>query len=318
MATLKDIAKIVASQHGIKPAEAEKFLQQFVETVNEGINADKLVKIKGFGTFKMQTVKPRSSINVNTGERVVISGHDRITFLPDAAMKDAINKPFAHFETVEIADGSPLLDEAASEDDSEEEVKEEEVREEELEETKDEETPVQEEEPVVQEEEPVEEKVEPVEEKVEPVEEKVEPVEDKVEPIEEEEEEEPVFVMAPKKPASAATEDIEEPESISERMQGNSNVFIGIAAGILIVIAAIVGFTKYSADKAPVTPAVQPAVVVDTVKNDTIKNDSIKKDSVTIGKDTTQVAKDDSTSVSKKKHKKKRRGRRYRRHRRRG
>ena len=309
MATLKDIAKIIASQHGIKPAEAEKFLQQFVETVNEGIDADKLVKIKGFGTFKMQTVKPRSSINVNTGERVVISGHDRITFLPDAAMKDAINQPFAHFETVEIADGSPLLDEAASEDDSEEEVKEEEVREEELEETKDEETPVQDEETPVQEEEPVVQEEEPVEEKVEPVEEKVEPVV---------EEEEPVFVMAPKKPASAVTEDIEEPESISERMQGNSNVFIGIAAGILIVIAAIVGFTKYSADKAPVTPAVQPAVVVDTVKNDTIKNDSIKKDSVTIGKDTTQVAKDDSTSVSKKKHKKKRRGRRYRRHRRRG
>jgi hypothetical protein len=101
-------------------------------------------------------------------------------------------------------------------------------------------------------------------------------------------------------------------------MQGISNVFIGIAAGILIVIAAIVGFTKYSADKAPVTPAVQPAVVADTVKNDTVKNDSIKKDIVAIGKDTTQVAKDDSTSVSKKKHKKKRRGRRYRRHRRRG
>jgi nucleoid DNA-binding protein len=302
MATLKDIAKIVASQHGMKPAEAEKFLQQFVETVNEGINADKLVKIKGFGTFKMQTVKPRSSINVNTGERVVISGHDRITFLPDAAMKDAINRPFGHFETVEIADGSPLLDEAASEDDSEEEVKEEEVREEELEETKDEETPVQEEEPVVQEEEPVEEKVEPVEEKVEPI----------------EEEEEPVFVMAPKKPAKAAAEDIEEPESISERMQGNSNVFIGIAAGILIVIAAIVGFSKFNSDKTPVTPAVQPAVVADTVKNDTVKNDSIKKDTVAIGKDTTQVAKDDSTSVSKKKHKKKRRGRRYRRHRRRG
>jgi hypothetical protein len=101
-------------------------------------------------------------------------------------------------------------------------------------------------------------------------------------------------------------------------MQGNSNVFIGIAAGILIVIAAIVGFSKFNSDKTPVTPAVQPAVVADTVKNDTIKNDSIKKDSVTIGKDTTQVAKDDSTSVSKKKHKKKRRGRRYRRHRRRG
>jgi nucleoid DNA-binding protein len=84
MATSKDIAKIIASQHGIKPAEAENFIQQLVDTINEGIETDRLVKIKGFGTFKMQSIKPRSSVNVNTGERVVIGEHDRITFLPDA------------------------------------------------------------------------------------------------------------------------------------------------------------------------------------------------------------------------------------------
>ena len=293
MATSKDIAKIIASQHGIKPAEAENFIQQLVDTINEGIENDRLVKIKGFGTFKMQSIKPRSSVNVNTGERVVIGEHDRITFLPDASMKNTINKPFAHFETVEIADGSPLLDEMITEEESDDDI-----REDELEELKDEETPV------------VEKTV-----KVEPV--KAEPVkeEKKVEesPVKKEvpvKKEEPVFVMAPKKPASVATEEIEEPESISERMQGQGNVFVGIAAGILIVIAAIFGFNKYNSSKTPVAPAVQQTVVADTVQNDTIK-----KDTVVLGTEATQVADDDTTSVSD--NKKKRRGRKYRRHRRR-
>ena len=298
MATSKDIAKIIASQHGIKPAEAENFIQQLVDTINEGIENDRLVKIKGFGTFKMQSIKPRSSINVNTGERVVIGEHDRITFLPDASMKNTINKPFAHFETVEIADGSPLLDEMITEEESDDDI-----REDELEELKDEETPVVEE--------PV--KVEPV--KAEPVKEEKkveEPLVKKEEPVKKEpaKKEEPVFVMAPKKPASVATEEIEEPESISERMQGQGNVFVGIAAGILIVIAAIFGFNKYNSSKAPVAPAVQQTVVADTVQNDTIK-----KDTVVLGTETTQVADDDTTSVSD--NKKKRRGRKYRRHRRR-
>lgn len=297
MATSKDIAKIIASQHGIKPAEAENFIQQLVDTINEGIETDRLVKIKGFGTFKMQSIKPRSSINVNTGERVVIGEHDRISFLPDASMKNTINKPFAHFETVEIADGSPLLDELTTEEESDDDI-----REDELEELKDEETPVVEE--TV--------KVEPV--KAEPVKEekKVEepPVKKKEPAKEPAQKEEPVFVMAPKKPASVATEEIEEPESISERMQGQGNVFVGIAAGILIVIAAIFGFNKYNSSKAPVAPAVQQTVVADTVQNDTIK-----KDTVVLGTEATQVADDDTTSVSD--NKKKRRGRKYRRHRRR-
>ena len=292
MATSKDIAKIIASQHGIKPAEAENFIQQLVDTINEGIENDRLVKIKGFGTFKMQSIKPRSSVNVNTGERVVIGEHDRITFLPDASMKNTINKPFAHFETVEIADGSPLLDEMITEEESDDDI-----REDELEELKDEETPVVEE--TV--------KVEPV--KAEPVKEEKKVEESPVKKEEPVKKEAPVFVMAPKKPASAAKKEIEEPESISERMQGQGNVFVGIAAGILIVIAAIFGFNKYNSSKAPVAPAVQQTVVADTVQNDTIK-----KDTVVLGTETTQVA-DDTTSVSD--NKKKRRGRKYRRHRRR-
>ena len=293
MATSKDIAKIIASQHGIKPAEAENFIQQLVDTINEGIENDRLVKIKGFGTFKMQSIKPRSSVNVNTGERVVIGEHDRISFLPDASMKNTINKPFAHFETVEIADGSPLLDEMITEEESDDDI-----REDELEELKDEETPVVEE--TV--------KVEPV--KAEPVKEEKKVEESPVKKEEPVKKEAPVFVMAPKKPASAAKKEIEEPESISERMQGQGNVFVGIAAGILIVIAAIFGFNKYNSSKAPIAPAVQQTVVADTVQNDTIK-----KDTVVLGTETTQVADDDTTSVSD--NKKKRRGRKYRRHRRR-
>ena len=120
MVTIKDIAKIIASQHNIKIAEAEEFVQKLVDTINEGLETDRLVKIKGFGTFKMQAMKSRASVNVNTGERVIIGEHDRINFSPDASMKNAINKPFAHFETVEIDDDSPLLNEMAPVEDSEE------------------------------------------------------------------------------------------------------------------------------------------------------------------------------------------------------
>ena len=111
MATVKDIAKILASRHKLKGADAERFLQQMVEVINAGLLSDRVVKIKGFGTFKLQAVKDRASVNVNTGERVVIEGHDKLTFTPDSVMKEIINKPFAQFETVVIDDDSPLLQE---------------------------------------------------------------------------------------------------------------------------------------------------------------------------------------------------------------
>ena len=121
MATVKDIAKILASRHKLKGADAERFLQQMVEVINAGLLSDRVVKIKGFGTFKLQAVKDRASVNVNTGERVVIEGHDKVTFTPDSVMKEIINKPFAQFETVVIDDDSPLLQEGIPTVDDDEE-----------------------------------------------------------------------------------------------------------------------------------------------------------------------------------------------------
>lgn len=105
MATIKDIAKLLVEKHKMSMAVADDFLQNVVEVINDGLVQDRIVKIKGFGTFKLQEVKERSSVNVNTGERVVIAAHDKITFTPDAVMRDMVNKPFAQFETV-IVDGN--------------------------------------------------------------------------------------------------------------------------------------------------------------------------------------------------------------------
>lgn len=104
MTTVKDIAKILANRHKLSNAEADIFMQMIVEVINDGLLRDRIVKIKGFGTFKLQSVKERSSVNVNTGERVVIAEHDKVTFVPDKVMKDVINKPFAQFETVVVSE----------------------------------------------------------------------------------------------------------------------------------------------------------------------------------------------------------------------
>lgn len=293
MITTKDIAKIVASQHNIKVAEAEEFVQKLVDTINEGLETDRLVKIKGFGTFKMQAMKSRASVNVNTGERVIIGEHDRITFLPDALMKNAINKPFAHFETVEIDDESPLLDEMTPVDDTDDsqDEEQEEILDEPNVETKEE--PKEEPQKEPKKEVKVEKKVE--EKKV--TSKKPEPKKPEPKPAE------------PEKHVALSIDD-DGQESISERMQGSSNVFVGIAAGIFIVIAAIYGFSRYN--NATSTPSVQPqTVVVDTVSRDTTNVDTtiVKNDGKSV------VESDDTTFVSNKKSR--RHGRKYRRHRRR-
>jgi len=109
MTTVKDIAKIIAARYDLSSVESEIFMQMIVEVINDGLLQDRQVKIKGFGTFKLQAVKERSSVNVNTGEKVVIAEHDKISFVPDAVMKDLINKPFAQFETVVVENDNLLL-----------------------------------------------------------------------------------------------------------------------------------------------------------------------------------------------------------------
>lgn len=105
VATLKDIARVLVAKHQLKQRDAEVFVNAVVDTILEGLQADRIVKIKGFGTFKLTAVRERESVNVNTGERIIVSGHDKISFTPDAVMRDMVNKPFAHFDTVVLADG---------------------------------------------------------------------------------------------------------------------------------------------------------------------------------------------------------------------
>lgn len=104
------LAKSISSKHGLTQAEAERFISKMFEVANEGLHEDKLLKIKWLGTFKVTPVKDRESVDVNTGERIVIVGRDKISFTPDNILKEIVNKPFAQFETVVVNDGVDFSD----------------------------------------------------------------------------------------------------------------------------------------------------------------------------------------------------------------
>lgn len=103
--SIQDIAKILTDRHGLEQNEAEKFVMQMFDTIREGVEQESLVKVRGFGTFKIVGVEARESVNVNTGERVTIESHGKVTFTPDSTMKELVNKPFSQFETVILNEG---------------------------------------------------------------------------------------------------------------------------------------------------------------------------------------------------------------------
>ena len=108
--TLQDIINLLSAKHDMTKKDAELFVKTMFDLIEEALATEKYVKIKGFGTFKLTEVDARESVNVNTGERFEIQGHSKVTFTPDTTMKDLINKPFAHFETVVLNDGVELED----------------------------------------------------------------------------------------------------------------------------------------------------------------------------------------------------------------
>ena len=115
--SLSNIAEELAVRNGIAREAADNFMHAFVETIEKGLQEDGMVKVKGLGTFKLQEVSDRGSVDVNTGERITIKGYRKVTFTPDSAMKELVNRPFAHFEPTELNDGYPTEEEWTTSDD---------------------------------------------------------------------------------------------------------------------------------------------------------------------------------------------------------
>ena len=103
--TIQEFAERLAERKGMSVSDAQRFLTAMLDTINNGLKDEKIVKVKGLGTFKVIDVKQRKSVDVNTGEEIIIEGRGKITFTPDSIMKDLVNKPFSQFETVVLNEG---------------------------------------------------------------------------------------------------------------------------------------------------------------------------------------------------------------------
>ena len=115
--SLNNIAEELAARNNLAREVADNFMRAFVEAIEKGLQEDGVVKVKGLGTFKLQEMSDRGSVDVNTGERITIKGYRKVTFTPDSTMKEFVNRPFAHFEPTELNDGYPTEDESAMPDD---------------------------------------------------------------------------------------------------------------------------------------------------------------------------------------------------------
>ena len=122
--TIQDLTDLLAAKHSMTKKDAEAFVKEFFLLIEQALENEKTVKIKGLGTFKLIDVDSRESVNVNTGERFQIKGHTKVSFSPDANLRDTINKPFAHFETV-VLNENTILEDTPIEDIEEEEAGEE-------------------------------------------------------------------------------------------------------------------------------------------------------------------------------------------------
>lgn len=123
--SLSNIAEELAVKAGLSRESANNFAHAFVDTIEKGLQADGMVKVKGLGTFKLQEVSDRDSVDVNTGERITIKGYRKVTFTPDTVMKEFVNRPFAHFEPTELNEGYPTDEDLVAEEPTSEDLAEE-------------------------------------------------------------------------------------------------------------------------------------------------------------------------------------------------
>ena len=308
--TLQDLVELLSEKNDMTKKNADAFLRCMFDLIEEALTNEKYVKIKGFGTFKLTEVDSRESMNVNTGERIEIQGHTKISFTPDTTMKELINKPFSHFETVILNDGVELEDtpfdiepkvEEMADEMVEKIIEEPQVEVEPVVEVKVEvaEEPVVS--PVVDEPIPVEEVSEAVEEEPneieavvdeepevsEPVdiEEKPVEVEEKVEPIEEEISEE---VSIPEEKVEEKPE-IVVPEAPRSENKTTFKVLIGIIVVLLLIILFGVYWIFFRQEKVDTNweytaPVKETASVVQVEEQQAVKEDTllVNKDTMVV------------------------------------
>ena len=265
--SIQELAAVLVTKSGLKKKDAERFATVMFDVVKEGLAVDRQVKIKGLGTFKVIDIDSRESVDVNTGERVVIEGHDKITFTPDATMKELVNKPFSQFETVVLNDGVDF-------DDNDEELEIE---------TEMEQEPEPEPEPIV-EPEPV---VEPEEIIVLGEEPKPEPEpEPEPEPIQEPVQEEvaPLLDFIDSSEGHHSDDSVQEDESeelLEDEATPRSKSWIWWLLATLIAFGGGFWLGRYTGGmNKGVEPVVIDAWTVDSLQGDTLAADTVKADSI--------------------------------------
>lgn len=273
--SIQELAAVLVTKSGLKKKEAERFATVMFDVVKEGLSADRQVKIKGLGTFKVIDIDSRESVDVNTGERMVIEGHDKITFTPDATMKELVNKPFSQFETVVLADGVDFT----GDEDEELEVDIENDMEPEPEPVG---APV-----LIEEPEPVEEPAEepaPEEPAPEPEPEAIvapepEPVQEEVSPLLD-------FIDSAEEQHSDEMPDEEEPEKEEKEDDEDENEYSSSSGKrwiwwlLMSLIAFGAGFLLGRHTGKSASPAVIDAWTVDSIDEDTLAKPVVKQDTL--------------------------------------
>lgn len=275
--TIQEIAKVLVAKNGLEPSQANRFATELFAIIQERLEKNDLVKVKGLGTFKVITVDARESVSVRTGGRVMIEEHSKITFTPDATMKELVNKPFSQFETVVLNDNVEFDDLKEQPADSEFEDIKDDLTEAELVQLEkyEEELAVKKEESVIQQEEPVVKEEESLVQQEEPVIQQQEPVVE--EPLVEVEQSKETPAVAPLIEVTEATHE-EKPEETPEETTGTLDndveeektnllfkwVWMALGAICLVGISAVGGY-YYGCQQTALAALSDTVVIRDTV-----------------------------------------------------
>ena len=310
--SIQEIAAVLIEKNGLRKKEAEQFALTMFELIKESLATDRVVKVKGLGTFKVVDIEARESVNVNTGERVLIEGHDKVTFTPDNTMKELVNKPFSQFETVVLNEGVTFedIEEGPETPEAQEtsEIEPERLKVQVVMETPEPE-PKSEPEPELEPEPEPEPESEP-EPEPEP---ELLAFTDELKPVEEEQPSEDTVVEEQHSEETTPEEETTEEPFEEELYMSKKMTYIALVIAIVACILSFAAGYYYrgnmpqTADVAAVVADSLPAVATDTLANDSLAADNVKNDTTVVEQtkedavaETTETVKEETKTESAK------------------